>query len=315
MAKNRMMYAAALLGACLFYSFYFYWFSWYLLLLVLAMPLFSLLCSLPGMLTMQVKVQVPAAVNRGQRANMVFTAKAAAPVALCRAEVHSRSPFSGEQRTDRLFLQRGTTPLLLPVGHCGVLHYTVDQVRVYDFLGLFCRKVRAAQSGEVVVHPVPAAPEALPPISLSQPLGYRKSAIGTNEAYELREYVPGDDLRTVHWKLTAKQDELIVREPMEEEQAPMVLTFDPGHRADTADWTLERVLWISRWLLRQEKSHELHWLEGEGRLHHHALIQKEEDMFPVMEQLVRALPGVYSAAGQIARASWRCHVAPKEARR
>ncbi len=33
-----------------------------------------------------------------------------------------------------------------------------------------------------------------------------------NEIYEVREYVPGDDIRSVHWKLSGKMDRLMLRE-------------------------------------------------------------------------------------------------------
>ena len=313
MAKNRIVYLAAVVSACLFYSFYFRWFSWYLLLLMLAMPLFSLLCSLPAMLSLRVTTDAPAAVQRNGKAELLFTAKALLPVAACRAAVVCKTPFGGEEKKT-LYLPLGKSAVPLPAQHCGVLTYTIEPVRVYDYLGLFCLKVRAEQKGEVLVCPVAAAPETMPKPVITQPVRYQKSSVGSNEAYELREYVPGDDLRTVHWKATAKQDELIVREPMAEEQAPVVLTFDPGADADTADWVLERVLWVSRWLLSQDKAHEIYWQEAAGGARRSALIREEEDILPAMERIVRSLPSVYSAAEKMLKASWHCHIAKKEVR-
>lgn len=33
-----------------------------------------------------------------------------------------------------------------------------------------------------------------------------------SEMFDIRDYVPGDDIRTIHWKLSGKTDELIVRQ-------------------------------------------------------------------------------------------------------
>ncbi len=315
MARNRIVYAAVVVSACLFYSFYFRWFSWYMLLLVLALPLFSLLCSLPAMLSLRIQTEAPVAVQRKRRAELVFSARALLPVAVCRVVVVYKTPFNGSGEKKTLYLPLGKTVTPLPVEHCGVLKYTIEPVRVYDYLGLFCLKVREEQKGEVLVCPVATAPEAIPKPVVTQPVRYQKSAIGSNEAYELREYVPGDDLRTVHWKATAKKDELIVREPMTEEKAPVVLTFDPGITAETADWVLERVLWVSHWLISQDKAHEIYWQETIGGARRSASIREEEDILPVMERIVRTLPSVYSAADRMLKASWHCHIVKREVRR
>lgn len=43
--------------------------------------------------------------------------------------------------------------------------------------------------------------------------GFRQSRKGSDpgETFENREYVPGDDIRSIHWKLSSKTDQLIIR--------------------------------------------------------------------------------------------------------
>ena len=315
MARNRMIYLAVLVAAGMFYSFYYRWFSWYFLLLVLALPLLSLLCSLPAMLSLRVHMEAPAAVSRGERAELRFTLRAALPVAVCRTAITCRTAFGETTHSGETFLPLGTSGVALPAAHCGVLRYRVSPLRVYDYLGLFSLRIQPEKQGELLVYPVPVAPDPLPRPVTTLPVRYQKGTIGSNEAYELREYVPGDDLRTVHWKATAKKDELIVREAMTEEQAPAVLTFDPGTDADGTDWVLERVVWVSRWLLRQEKTHELQWMDGDGGVRRCSVIREEEDIRPAVELILRALPRVYSAAGRLEKASWHCHIGKKEAQK
>ena len=33
-----------------------------------------------------------------------------------------------------------------------------------------------------------------------------------SEIFDIREYVPGDDIRSIHWKLSSKTDTLILKE-------------------------------------------------------------------------------------------------------
>jgi uncharacterized protein (DUF58 family) len=55
---------------------------------------------------------------------------------------------------------------------------------------------------------------------------------------ELREYHPGDPLRDIHWKTTAKRDELVVKEFAAEAEAEAV-TIAVGGTVGGADWMAE----------------------------------------------------------------------------
>ena len=48
------------------------------------------------------------------------------------------------------------------------------------------------------------------------------------EVFDLREYNPGDDVRSIHWKLSGKLDELVVRENSEPSQDRIALLVDTG---------------------------------------------------------------------------------------
>ena len=59
-------------------------------------------------------------------------------------------------------------------------------------------------------------PALLPDSDSSVIVGYKaKPGGGFYDFYELRQYQSGDSLKNIHWKLSSKQDELIVREPCE----------------------------------------------------------------------------------------------------
>lgn len=55
---------------------------------------------------------------------------------------------------------------------------------------------------------------------------------------ELREYIPGDPLRDIHWRTTAKRDTLVVKEFAAEAEAEAV-TIAAGAAPDGADWMAE----------------------------------------------------------------------------
>ena len=85
------------------------------------------------------------------------------------------------------------------------------------------------------------------------------------EFAELREYVPGDPLRDVHWKATAKRDELIVTEFAAETDAESV-TVAAGANAEGADAMAEATASVVASLVADGVPVELSLPRGELRV-------------------------------------------------
>ena len=82
------------------------------------------------------------------------------------------------------------------------------EVVLTDALGLVCRRVTVDATDDVLVYP--AVYRMGGRDAFGRTLGTRSE---DRQAFDrLREYVPGDSLRDVHWKSSAKRDEMLVRE-------------------------------------------------------------------------------------------------------
>lgn len=93
----------------------------------------------------------------------------------------------------------------------------------------------------------------------------RKRGAEYNPDYEVREYIPGDELKSIHWKLTAKQDRLMVRERLATGRDKMnVLLPLTGNREEN-DGLLEALYGLCRLLLEKEYPVQLYW-PGKGML-------------------------------------------------
>lgn len=172
----------------------------------------------------------PARVEKGQPA-----------IAVIRAKNLSWRPIAGlviEQRLGEVVyraelpkLQRGEPGLRtyrLPTSHRGT--YTVGQVELprADPFGL-CRRVKALGEPQVIsVHPRCLALRPLRSGTSRNLEGPSSdmSPQGTVTFHRLREYVVGDDLRTVHWPSTARVGKLVVRHYVDTAQPYTVLLLD-----------------------------------------------------------------------------------------
>lgn len=265
------MYAIALLLAYLGqildvgYLFHFIFFA------VLSMPLLGLLLSLPAMLGCRAELRCSSLrVLRGEDASwsLRLSNRFRLPVARAVYRLRVSSRMTGEVHWVRAVLRgmgaEEDRHWVLSTDHCGAVDCRVERLWVCDCLGLFALPARLPRPAALLIAPLPERPERveLPEgAGASVPLPKGKTVFG--ESYELRPYREGDSLRMIHWKMTAKRDELVTREPPEDPRPLPVLTFDHFGLMDQVDRTLDRLAGLSLALLDQERLHEVRWLHPE----------------------------------------------------
>ncbi len=164
--------------------------------------------------------------------------------------VEARDPFDGGGRWARFSVaplrpgEMRTSSYRLPSTRRGIYRLGPLQLRGSDPIGLVAQSRATAADTSLTVHPQYEMVH-LPGLSshrdedrrLTQPVIGR----GGNEFYTLREYVPGDDLRHVHWPTTARMDDLVLRQPENLRRGRMTVAADV--RASVNDDTsLELVL-------------------------------------------------------------------------
>lgn len=293
MVTHWILYLAVTVLAVLLLCANSAWVFWILLLVLLALPLFSLLCSLPGMLSLKVYMTVPEETRRGMPVSVTLSTKLPGwlPHPACRMKLSVRSSADGitVKRTVYDIDTRGSL-LELPAEHCGILTVTPLKVCVFDALGLFRLPRRLPAARTVTVLPEPVGMDAKYSFEELLPNNFKpKSGGGFSETYDNREYRPGDNIRQIQWKLSCKSDKLIVKEPLEPVRQRIVLAARTPANADELDLLLGRVLWLSKRLCELELPHEICRLENTTRLL--SEVVSEADCERVIRELCRIVPG------------------------
>ncbi len=112
----------------------------------------------------------------------------------------------------------GTYELEIPVipDFPGIVTLTADAIRVKDLLGFFYLKKKVASSASVTVMPSYVGKGSYDRTAVeSGMLESEESSKRGNDfsdVQEIREYIPGDKLMSIHWKLSAKRDVLMVKD-------------------------------------------------------------------------------------------------------
>lgn len=124
-----------------------------------------------------------------------------------------------ESKRERIWTAPGTREAVsqkLLSRHLGRVEVIVTEFVVWDWLGICSLRDLAEKKSWVIVGPVAVETvgEDLSACVENFPNENETKKRGTeiNPDYEIREYVPGDDLKSIHWKLTAKTGRTMVRE-------------------------------------------------------------------------------------------------------
>jgi len=274
MVSRRIVYALALAGALVFQVTNENYLARFLLCLCIALPLLSLALSLPGMLGCRLELSAaPAATERDGDGRWLVSVESPNGLPLPRLtfRLTGENLLTSQKQSHRLSLpgvaRRRPVELNASTAHCGLLELRAERARVNDYLGLFSLPVAVPPPARMLCRPVPVDVE-LPSIPEGQ--GVRFSPLGAahtgpGEDYDLRDYRPGDPMRSVHWKLSSKWDELIVRERAEALAALPLLTLDRFGPPGALDKLLDRLLGTSRALLAVQKAHAVLWLDQDGQ--------------------------------------------------
>ena len=257
MAKNRIVYLLAWVSSVVFFCAYQKWFAWLTLVAVVCLPFFSLLVSLPAICTARLAISLPSAVTMGTPCQVRLNCTSFLSPPPWRCRIAAEKPMTDEVR----ILRKDWT---LPTEHCGAWVCTVEKARVCDYLGLFSFPLRFSGEGTVVVRPTPVAVSE-PALDRYLSRAWRpKQGGGFSENHELRQYRAGDNIRQIHWKLSAKTGDLILREPMEPLRGRMLLRLDLNGTPEELDRKMGRLLWLGEMLLEKRFPFEIQALTAGG---------------------------------------------------
>ncbi|NBK79824.1 DUF58 domain-containing protein [bacterium D16-76] len=282
MLYNRLSYLIILLGTGLFFVCFDGYISYYVFLLSLALPLCSLLISLPGMLTMRVRVFLEdgeplARTRKGQSLPLRVEARTpwplpSGPVRL-RLTVHNT--LTGSRRQEGLLLTIGEKPLLLEhalhSAASGLVACTATKVRACDLLGLFSLPValRGQNRCSAFFFPAVYAPAlSVRPVRNPDSNGERysqtKPGDDLSELFGLREYRPGDKVSHIHWKLSQKTGRTLVKEPSLPLADCLLFLLDLNGQGPEADVLLDVFATLSGFLLQEEVAHRVAYRSGQA---------------------------------------------------
>lgn len=196
---------------------------------------------------------------------------------------------------------QNTTYTLIPK-HLGKVYFTVDEVKMYDFLGLFCKKMPLSAKCEINVMPdmernnIMIGRAFFFKADESDNFSQQKGGDDPSEIFQIREYREGDKLQRIHWKLSAKKDDMMFKEGSLPIQTSATLFIDlyydlaSEHKKEFIDTSVLTLCTLSTAFLRARLEHNICWYNtSTASLISHRVVS-DDDLFLVISELYASLP-------------------------
>ncbi|MCR5201751.1 MAG: DUF58 domain-containing protein [Lachnospiraceae bacterium] len=138
----------------------------------------------------------------------------------------------------------GNYEMMLPVNlsRCGIVNYSVKKIYVLDLVGFIEYKKNVDVKRSVNVFP---EAETEYRQKAGEVGGGKTETDETNkkghdfsDVSDVREYIPGDRLNSIHWKLSAKKDDLMVKDRVSMSDEQMVVLVDLAGDNEVVDEVL-----------------------------------------------------------------------------
>jgi uncharacterized protein (DUF58 family) len=185
--------------------------------------------------------------------------------------------------------------------YAGNLEVSLNYIRVYDYLKLFSLSRKKKTQLTVAVLPVYYE---LPQNFLtglhagtveSDYYSAVKNGDDPSEVFSIREYREGDRQQRIHWKLSRKQNQLMIKEFSEPLNCSVLLFVDlcipvDINRMIFMDSILECALSLSYSLLMAGQMHYFTWYDEKHGACTRIRISQEKDLFEAVDGLLHVMP-------------------------
>ena len=183
--------------------------------------------------------------------------------------------------------------------YCGRIKVCVPQIKIYDYLGLVSMKIKCTDQAYVTIMPnIVEIQTEISEQTRNIPVDGEeydncRSGDDPSEIFQIREFRSGDTLQRVHWKLSAKADQLMTKEYGRPVGCHVLVVLDLYHGGkgeysiEKRDAFIEIAVAISYGIWKAGISHDVVWFdERKGGICKQG-IQEESQVYEMVMKLLK----------------------------
>lgn len=249
----KILYIVFLVMSAVFYPLYHDDLSFLLLVTLLIFPVFMGIILGVTVKKLKIKISgVPERVTRGEKLTIRVHVKnpTVIPVSSCVVNMLYRT--DGDKRFHKYSMSvpvkaRSSEVIVMNLTpeHCGTVECIIKHASVFDLIGLFSARIKLGTRLSCAVMPkeLPFAPEE--GLMSAESASGSCSGVRTDgeppDVAEMRDYRDGDRMNRIHWKLSSRSENFIVKEFSGHRAAHILAVPDLAacKKADEADRVLD----------------------------------------------------------------------------
>lgn len=247
MWKNRAGYGIMMLGGMLLFFLSGQLVIGGIVLLLAVMACLMALLIRRDASRMEVRLSVPGRVREGREIDLILNVQTSGRIWVTRkiiVDIQVENRMFGQMRQKRVELiylaEKSEYQIQIPMNCCGQVEFTAEHIWIQDILRLFQIHTGSQTGVGCICYPRRMniqVETSRRTIGTPKNEGVMQNRRGNDpsEMYDIREYVPGDDIRSIHWKLSSKTDRLILREPSNPSHYRVAVMADYG----IENWEME----------------------------------------------------------------------------
>lgn len=276
MVLMKILFLILVIVCIVFYVLYVWDFSLVLLVVIASIPVIMFICLLIAKRSIKVQFELSgksAAKNEAFDVQLRIENNSIIPIGKAEAVIEYYNVFNNQINSIELHFpiqpsncQRVT--FQLSSKFCGTVRIRTAYISIYDPLRIFRFKVGKNISESIAI--LPEGHDITGFISQTNRINEESSVYSEHcpgddpsEVFDLREYYQGDKLNRIHWKLSSKKDEFIVKDYSLPIDSPAVIFLnfmfneDSEYTLPVFDTLAEILVSLSQFMIENERMHTI----------------------------------------------------------
>ena len=177
--------------------------------------------------------------------------------------------------------------------HAGNVEIEVLKAKVFDYFGLFSFPIKQNKTYTVAYLPQShlldvAIRKNIYTISESDIFSKHKPGDDPSEVFAIRDYAPGDKPNRIHWKLSSKQENFLVKDyslPISESiliMPELIVSGQSEKDLDLIDSVLECAVSLSSSFIEKGIMHTFCWYNSQKKIYCRQKIESSEDLYSAL---------------------------------
>ncbi|MBQ6946315.1 MAG: DUF58 domain-containing protein [Ruminococcus sp.] len=304
----RLFYIILIIAAIVFYIMYLWDFAIVLLIVLLAIPVFLLVSLWITKKNLKVSMSVNSKTiqkNQSFPVQIKIDNSSFFPVGKAEALIEYCNTFNNENVNFVLHMpiqarNEQSAVFQLNSKFCGIIKIRCAGIKIFDSLRLFSFTV--GKNIELSVTVMPESHEISGIVVYSDKANDEsniyseyKPGDDPSQIFDLRSYNPGDKLNRIHWKLSSKKDEFIVKDYSLPIDVPCLIFVDLN--TDCAnnlqlpmfDTIIETLISLSTFLIENEKNHSIVFYNCQKKCFSEFTVTDADSIAVVVKNLIFSL--------------------------